>query len=125
MHMHKAGFGAHGGRRQTRQDRVLALPRDAPAGRQAALAGRMMLVIVLEHASGSVGEVVDAGAAQPACREQVDGFVQLATTVFAVGRRSAHVSEKTIERHVSNIFNKLDVSSRSAATAYAYEHGLI
>jgi DNA-binding NarL/FixJ family response regulator len=35
------------------------------------------------------------------------------------------LSEKTVDRHVSNIFDKLDVSSRSAATAYAYEHGLI
>lgn len=35
------------------------------------------------------------------------------------------LSEKTVDRHVSNIFGKLDVSSRSAATAYAYEHGLI
>ena len=34
------------------------------------------------------------------------------------------ISERTIDRHVSNIFTKLDVSSRSAATAYAYEHGL-
>jgi len=35
------------------------------------------------------------------------------------------VSEKTVARHVSNIFNKLDVSSRAAATAYAFEHHLI
>lgn len=35
------------------------------------------------------------------------------------------LSEKTIDRHVSNIFNKLDVSSRAAATASAYEHKLI
>jgi DNA-binding NarL/FixJ family response regulator len=35
------------------------------------------------------------------------------------------LSEKTVERHVSNIFTKLDVSSRAAATAYAYEHELI
>jgi len=34
------------------------------------------------------------------------------------------LSERTIERHVSNIFDKLQVASRSAATAYAYEHGL-
>jgi DNA-binding NarL/FixJ family response regulator len=34
------------------------------------------------------------------------------------------ISERTIDRHVSNIFTKLDVASRSAATAYAYEHGL-
>ena len=35
------------------------------------------------------------------------------------------VSAKTVDRHVSNIFNKLDVPSRAAATAYAYEHKLI
>ena len=35
------------------------------------------------------------------------------------------ISEKTVARHVSNIFTKLDLSSRSAATAYAYEHKLL
>ena len=35
------------------------------------------------------------------------------------------LSEKTVARHVSNIFMKLGLSSRSAATAYAYEHGLV
>jgi len=35
------------------------------------------------------------------------------------------VSEKTIDRHVSNIFSKLNVPSRAAATAYAYEHELL
>ena len=34
------------------------------------------------------------------------------------------LSEKTVARHVSNILGKLGVSSRAAATAYAYEHGL-
>jgi DNA-binding CsgD family transcriptional regulator len=34
------------------------------------------------------------------------------------------ISERTVDRHVSNIFTKLDVSTRSAATAFAYEHGL-
>jgi ATP/maltotriose-dependent transcriptional regulator MalT len=35
------------------------------------------------------------------------------------------LSEKTVDRHVSNIFVKLDVSSRAAATAYAYQHQLV
>jgi DNA-binding CsgD family transcriptional regulator len=35
------------------------------------------------------------------------------------------LSEKTVDRHVSNIFAKVDVPSRAAATAFAYEHGLI
>jgi ATP/maltotriose-dependent transcriptional regulator MalT len=35
------------------------------------------------------------------------------------------ISEKTVARHLSNIFTKLGVSSRAASTAYAYEHGLM
>ncbi len=35
------------------------------------------------------------------------------------------LSEKTVARHISNIFTKLGLSSRSAATAYAYEHELV
>jgi len=33
------------------------------------------------------------------------------------------ISEKTVARHVSNIFAKLGMTSRAAATAYAYKHG--
>jgi DNA-binding NarL/FixJ family response regulator len=35
------------------------------------------------------------------------------------------ISEKTVARHLSNIFTKLDLTSRSAATAYAYQHHLV
>lgn len=35
------------------------------------------------------------------------------------------ISEKTVASHVSNIFGKLNLTSRAAATAYAYEHDLI
>jgi DNA-binding CsgD family transcriptional regulator len=35
------------------------------------------------------------------------------------------LSERTIDRHVGNILNKLDVPSRTAATAYAYDHKLL
>jgi DNA-binding CsgD family transcriptional regulator len=34
------------------------------------------------------------------------------------------LSERTVERHVSNILTKLDVGSRTAAAAYAFEHGI-
>jgi DNA-binding CsgD family transcriptional regulator len=34
------------------------------------------------------------------------------------------LSEKTVARHISNIFLKLGLSSRAAATRYAFEHGL-
>jgi ATP/maltotriose-dependent transcriptional regulator MalT len=34
------------------------------------------------------------------------------------------VSDHTVRRHLQNIFAKVGVSSRAAATAYAFEHGL-
>lgn len=51
--------------------------------------------------------------------------------LVASGRSNAQIatalvlSEKTVARHLSNIFGKLDVGSRTAATAYAFEHGLV
>ena len=35
------------------------------------------------------------------------------------------LAEKTVDRHVTNIYTKLGVSSRAAATAYAYQHRLL
>ena len=51
--------------------------------------------------------------------------------LVASGRSNAQIaaalvlSEKTVARHLSNIFTKLAVGSRTAATAYAFEHGLV
>jgi DNA-binding CsgD family transcriptional regulator len=39
--------------------------------------------------------------------------------------RELFLSEKTVDRHVSNIFVKVDVGSRAAATAWAYEHHVV
>jgi DNA-binding NarL/FixJ family response regulator len=35
------------------------------------------------------------------------------------------ISEKTVARHISNIFTKLDLNSRAAATAYAFQHRVV
>jgi DNA-binding NarL/FixJ family response regulator len=39
--------------------------------------------------------------------------------------RELFVSVKTVDRHVSNIFDKLDVPTRAAATAFAYQHKIL
>jgi len=36
-----------------------------------------------------------------------------------------HLSVKTVSRHLSNIFTKVGVTSRAAATAFAFEHNLV
>jgi DNA-binding CsgD family transcriptional regulator len=51
--------------------------------------------------------------------------------LVATGRSNPEIaatlvlSEKTVARHLSNIFGKLEVTSRTAAAAYAFEHGLL
>ncbi len=51
--------------------------------------------------------------------------------LVAAGRSNPQIaaalflSEKTVARHLSNIFTKLDVASRTAAAAFAFEHGLV
>ncbi len=51
-------------------------------------------------------------------------LVAAGATNRAIGER-LFISERTVERHVSNIFRKLGVSSRAAATACAYEKELV
>jgi DNA-binding NarL/FixJ family response regulator len=36
-----------------------------------------------------------------------------------------YLSEKTVARHLSNIFTKISVSSRAGATAYAFEQRIV
>jgi DNA-binding NarL/FixJ family response regulator len=49
----------------------------------------------------------------------------------AVGRSNKEIaaalviSDRTVQRHLANIFTKLDLSSRTAAAAYAFENGLV
>jgi ATP/maltotriose-dependent transcriptional regulator MalT len=67
-------------------------------------------------------------------RERPGGLTEREVEVLrlvAAGRSNHEIarvlvlSQKTVERHLSNIFGKLDVSSRTAAAAYAHERGLM
>jgi DNA-binding NarL/FixJ family response regulator len=55
---------------------------------------------------------------------QVVALVATGRTNREVGAE-LRISEKTVARHLSNVFAKLGLSSRAAATAYAYEHDLV
>lgn len=71
---------------------------------------------------GTDGKQVDASLTP---RElEVLGQVATGRTNRAIGEE-LFISEKTVARHLSNIFRKLGVSSRTEAAAYAYEHDLV
>src|SRR5512143_1486587 len=65
-----------------------------------------------------------ATAALTAREVQVIVLVATGRTNRAIAEELS-ISEKTVARHVSNIFTKLGLESRAAATAYAYQNGLV
>jgi DNA-binding NarL/FixJ family response regulator len=78
------------------------------------------------------------GAAPDAARLQPSGSANVLSTreiqvirLIAAGESNRQIaaalviSERSVERHVSNIFGKLAITSRAAATAYVYEHHLL
>jgi DNA-binding CsgD family transcriptional regulator len=77
-----------------------------------------------------VGALATPPAARPAStgltgRElEVLRLIATGATNRAIAGRLG-ISEKTVARHVSNIFTKLDLPSRTAAAAFAYEHKLV
>jgi DNA-binding NarL/FixJ family response regulator len=83
---------------------------------------------------GAVGDVAAldrvAPTEDPAYGNLSPREVQVLRLV-ATGRTNAAIaaelvlSERTVDRHVSNILAKLGLGSRSAATAWAYEHRLV
>jgi DNA-binding CsgD family transcriptional regulator len=67
----------------------------------------------------------EASASPLTAREsQVLRLVATGATNRAIAGQ-LYLSEKTVARHVANIFLKLGVSSRAAATAYAFEHRIV
>ena len=83
-------------------------------------------------AGPDLARVRRAFGAQPgAGGAQLTGREVEVLRLLAAGRTNREIagelgiSERTVDRHVSNVFSKLDVQSRSAATAYAYEHGIV
>jgi len=83
--------------------------------------GAVVDVAELDRVAGTAGPV--AGGLSP--REmQVLRLVATGRTNVAIAADLV-LSERTVDRHVSNILAKLELPSRSAATAWAYEHHLV
>ena len=75
--------------------------------------------------AGYTRESAPAGSTNLTGREvEVLRLMATGATNRAIASR-LKISDKTVARHVSNIFDKLDLSSRTAATAYAYKHKLL
>jgi DNA-binding CsgD family transcriptional regulator len=77
----------------------------------------------------SMDEVVqsrDVQSATPLSDRELE-VLKLVASGLTNRRIAEHlfISEKTVARHLSNIFTKLDLESRTAATAYAFEHKLV
>jgi DNA-binding CsgD family transcriptional regulator len=77
-----------------------------PAAEPAVPAGRRRLAGGLTEREGEVLRLVTAGKTNR----------QIAADLF--------LSEKTVARHMNNIFDKIGVSSRAAATAFALREGI-
>jgi DNA-binding CsgD family transcriptional regulator len=81
-------------------------------------------VAALRNAVPSAPEPEPARSFGLSARErQVLGLVAAGLTNRAVAERLV-LSERTVDRHVSNILGKLGVPTRTAATAFAFQQGL-
>ena len=98
-----------------------AIELDAARAAFAKLAARLDLARVEALISGDAPR--DAHALTP--REQEVLRLVAAGDTNRTIAAALVVSERTVDRHVSNIFAKLGVSSRAAATAFAYQHHLL
>ncbi len=115
-------------RAQSRLARAL----DAVGDREAAARERQQARATFEElgAQGDLAALAGDPAARPAPGGLTDREVEVLCLV-ADGASNATIadrltiSERTVERHVSNIFHKLDVSSRTQAARLAFDHGLV
>lgn len=79
----------------------------------------------LARVESLAGADARAAAGEPTPRElEVLALVASGKTNREVAR-ALLISDHTVRRHLQNIFVKLDVPSRAAATAYALRHQLI
>ena len=108
--------------------RVLLAQACRKAGDQDGAARSIAIARELFKRVGSVDAAVAPGSALPGGLSEREAQV---LRLVAAGRTNSeiatqlHISVKTVARHLSNIFTKIGVTSRAAATAYAFEQHLV
>ncbi|WP_328530880.1 response regulator transcription factor [Nocardioides sp. NBC_00368] len=116
------------GRARLLTGRALAEAGDTESSRRELEAARTVFRQIGARPAADEAEALLAPASLPAGLTAREAEV---LRLVASGRSNAQIatdlvlSEKTVARHLSNIFTKLDVRSRTAATAFAYEHGVV
>jgi DNA-binding CsgD family transcriptional regulator/tetratricopeptide (TPR) repeat protein len=94
-------------------------------------AGRVLEQLGAAPALAEVRALASAGSAPPRTAGGLTPRELEVLRLVATGASNREIadvlviSDKTVARHVANMFTKLDVSSRAAATAFAYEHDLV
>jgi DNA-binding NarL/FixJ family response regulator len=103
-----------------------ALGEHAEAGAELLGAREAFVALGAEPALAELADLAGdrRGGALTAREVEVLRLVSTGLTNRAIADRLT-LSERTVERHLSNIFAKLGIASRAAATAYAYENGLV
>ncbi len=86
--------------------------------------GAMRDLEALRQSRSPVSTTLEAGHRLSKRELEVLRLLATGKTNKDIGRK-LFVSERTVDRHVSNIFLKLGVSTRAAATAFAYENRLV
>ena len=86
------------------------------------------------HGSGTHAQEPSSKSSTPVLPSHPDGLTRREIEVLrliAEGRTDAQVAEllvispRTVNHHLTSIYRKIQVSSRAAATRYAFEHHLV
>ena len=113
---------------QAATGRALVALGDTESGRRTLAAARQTLVAV--GARPDV-DAVDRAVGPPSRPAGLSEREVQVLQLVAAGQSNAQIaaalvlSDRTVARHLSNIFTKIDVGSRTAAAAYAFAHDLL